>query len=216
MQEDHTMMTEDEKIVTEDFECVDPQVGEHYLHGYVAESLSREACRDFENHVVFCHKCQEDLAYLRWATQQLKDHWTPDGLTPLVITALHDDIGTNLLHHYAEAPLVEQLAASTETGAVRFPFTLTCADGQVSGQFLKRAGHLFFRLQKSAVDCTLIYRSPLTASELKLTTSASKMFTLAEGEDKRLGAFDEFVAENTTRGILEALKRFQLFMKSEA
>jgi len=209
MQEDYTMMTEDKKMLTDDFECVDPQVGEHYLHGYVAESLSREACRDFENHVVFCHKCREDLDYLRWATQQLKDHWTPNGLTPLLITALHDDIGTNVLHHYDDAPLVEQLAASTETGAVRFPFTLTCAGGQVSGQFLKRAGHLFFRLTKSAADCTLIYRSPQMPSE-------SKMFTLAEGEDKRLGAFDEFVSENTTQGILEALKRFQLFMKSEA
>ena len=66
------MNMREQEIMTEGFECVDPEVGEQYLHGYVAETLSEDQRQDFEDHLVFCHKCQEDLEYLRWAVQQVK------------------------------------------------------------------------------------------------------------------------------------------------
>lgn len=196
--------------MTEAFECVDPEVGTEYLYNYLAESLSEDQRQDFEDHLVFCHKCQEDLEYLQWALQQLKAHWTPTGtgaLTPLPVTSLVDGNLQDLLHDYYEKPLGDQLAASTEsTAELIFPITIEYANGQVIGQFLKRAGHLFFRLKKSSTECTLIYRSPSAPSE-------SKTFTFREGEDKRLGVFSEFVTTNTIQGMLAAIKQFHIFIK---
>jgi hypothetical protein len=200
-------MKEKHSILTEDFECVDPEVGEQYLHGYVADSLSNEQRQDFDDHLVFCHKCQEDLEYLRWATQQVKTHWTPTGegaLTPLPVTALVDGNLQDLLHDYYEKPLGEQLAAAAETTAeLAFPITMEYANGEIIGQFLKRAGHLFFRLKKSSDTCTLVYTS----------ISESKTFVLREGDDKRLGRFNEFVTTNTIQGMVTAIKQFQLLLK---
>ncbi len=207
------MMTREEHtILMEDFECVDPEVGQHYLHDYLAEILSDEQRQDFDNHLVFCHKCQEDLEYLRWAVQQLRAHWTPTGqiaLTPLSMTSLVDGNLHDLLHDLYEEPLTKRLAAAQETtGTLKFPFTIEFANGQVIGQFLKRAGQLFFRLKKSSNVCTLIYRSPSAPSE-------SKTFEFQEGEDKRLGAFSEFVTTNTVQSMVAAIKQFQIFMKGQ-
>ena len=201
------MMREEHKMLTEDFECVDPEVGTAYLYQYLAEALSEDQRRDFDDHLVFCHKCQEDLDYLRWATQQVKNHWTPTSegaLTPLPLTSLLDGNLQDLSHAYHEAPLLDQLAAAQETtGTVSFPFTIAFANGEVIGQFLKRARHVFFRLKKSSKDCILIYTS----------SSESKIFEFHEGEDKRLGTFSEFVTTNTLQGIVAAIKRFHIFMK---
>lgn len=201
------MKPQDHSILAEDFECVDPEVGEQYLHGYVAEALSETQRQDFEDHLVFCHKCQEDLDYLHWATQQLKSHWTPIGegaLTPLPLTSLLDGNLQDLSHDYHEAPLMDQLAASQKaTGTVSFPFTVEFAEGRVIGQFLKRAGYLFFRVKKSPADCILVYTS----------FSKTKTFAFRAGEEKCLGSFEEFVTTNTIQGMVAAMKRFQLFMK---
>ncbi len=198
--------------MTEEFECVDPEVGEQYLYNYLAETLSEDQRQGFEDHLVFCHKCQEDSEYLRWAVQQLKIHWTLTGkgaLTPLPVTSLVDGNLQDWLHDLYEEPLTERLAAAQEsTGTLKFPITIEFADGQVIGQFLKRAGHLFFRLKKSLNGCTLIYRSPSAPSE-------SQAFEFCEGDDKRLGPFSEFVTTNTVQGMVAAIKQFQIFMQQK-
>jgi hypothetical protein len=139
--------------------------------------------------------------------QQLKTHWAPDGtgsLTPLPLTSLLDGNLQDLSPDYHEAPLMDQLAAAQETtGTVSFPFTVEFANGQVIGQFLKRAGHLFFRLKKSSATCTLIYTS----------SPEHKTYVFQEGDDKRLGLFEEFVTTNTMQGMVAAIKRFHIFMK---
>jgi hypothetical protein len=204
------IQSQEQKTISAEFECVDPEVGEQCLYKYLAETLSEEQRQEFEHHLVFCHKCQEDLEYLGWAVQQLKTHWTSTGtgaLTPLPVTSLVDGNLQDWLHDFYEEPFMEKLAASKETArAVSFPVTVKYAKGQVIGQFLKRGKQLFFRLKKSSNDCTLIYRSPSTPSE-------SKTFEFREGEDKRLGPFSEFVTSNTIQGMLAAIKRFHLFMK---
>jgi hypothetical protein len=202
------MNTHEHESLTEDFECVDPEVGEQYLYQYLAETLSEDQRQGFEDHLVFCHKCQEDLEYLRWAVQQLKTHWTPT-IMPLPVTSLVDGNQQDLLHDYYEEPFMDQLAASQKTAeVVSFPITVKYAKGEVIGQFLKRGKQLFFRLKKSSNDCTLIYRSPSAPSE-------SKTFEFCEGQDKRLGTFSEFVTSNTIQGMLAAIKQFHIFMKQK-
>ena len=80
----------------------------------------------------------------------------------LPITSIIDGIGIDLTDAY-HRPIVNQLAAaSTSSERIFFPITVVYAEGQVIGQFLKRAGQLFFRLSESAINneksiCTLVY-----------------------------------------------------------
>jgi len=196
----------EQAVIREEMECVDPEIGTQYLDRYIAETLSESQKQAFEDHLIFCLKCQEEINYLRWALQQLKAHWTPT-IMPLPVTSLVDGNLQDWLHDFYEEPFMDQLAASKETaGTVSFPITIEFANGQVIGQFLKRAGYLFFRLKKSSAECLLIYGSPSAPS-------ASKTFEFREGEDKRLGAFREFVTTNTIQGMLAAIKRFHLLLK---
>lgn len=139
------MKNHEQENVTNEFVCVDPEVGEHYLYAYLAETLSETQKQEFEDHLIFCRKCQEDLEYMHWAVQQLKSYHTQIATTgeecsqskspqdasfsqdnseiffqsyldvPLPVTSVTDGNAQNLIHDYHEKPLIDQLAASAET-----------------------------------------------------------------------------------------------------
>lgn len=204
------MSKQEQETIANDFVCVDSEVGEHYLYKYLAETLSDDQKQEFEDHLIFCRKCQEDIEYMRWTIQQLKAAWKPvleDEDSLLRVTSIFDGNFQDLLHDYYEKPLTDQLAAAAKTsGELTFPITVEYMGGQVIGQFLKRAGQLFFRLKKSSYRCILMYKSPSVPSE-------SKTFEFREGEDKRIGPFREFVHSNTIQGMLKAIKQFRLLLK---
>ena len=209
----------------EDFVCVDPDVGEAYLEAYRAKTLTQTQQQEFEDHLVFCLKCQRDLKYLQWVVRHLKEHQTqifpphsePVQLpeTPLPVSAVSDGKAQDLMHDYYEKPLQEQFAASAEHPAeLTFPITVEYAEGQVIGQFLKRTGYLFFRLKKNrrvqegAGEYRLVYTSPHDPAD-------TRIFTLQEGDDRCLGLFSEFVPSKTIQGMVAAIRQFQLAIKRQ-
>lgn len=220
-----------EDILSYDLECVDPEVRASHLYAYLAETLSAQARHIFDDHLFFCRKCQEDRNYLEWAIRQLQAYAVQNQASldgereisfflekhlgvPLPVTSIHDGNQRPLRDEYYEKPLLNQLAAAGGTSAeLTFPFTVEYAGGQVVGEFLKRAGYLFFRMKKSAINqhkvgCTLIYTSPTDPPKI-LT------FDLEEGDDRRLGLFQEFVSSNTIQGMLAAIKQFQVIVKKQ-
>ena len=71
--------------------------------------------------------------------RQTKEVLPTDRDLPLPVTAILDGNAQDLIQDYYKLPLMEQLAASTETTAeLTFPMTVEYAGGQVIGQFLKR------------------------------------------------------------------------------
>lgn len=219
-----------EKGMLEEFACIDPEVGSVYLDGYVMETLSEDQRQAFENHLVFCLPCQEGLAYRRWLVDQLQQH-PPANFTfsspqavfffetfldkPLPVTSISTPDIPELIDEYQGKAVVERFAASTEaSGKLTFPITVKYVDGQVIGQFHKRAGQLFYELKKSTIGgetfpCALIYTPPSDSDDFKV-------FQLREGLNKRLGAFQEFVPSETIQGMLKVMKQFQLVVKERA
>ncbi|GAK61626.1 hypothetical protein U27_01527 [Candidatus Vecturithrix granuli] len=218
----------------EAFQCVDPEQGSAWLYGYAADTLAAEERQAFEDHLCFCLKCQEDLEWLRellhslqasppvslrvTLTRLIQQGIAPaEGLEfffqlyercPLPVTAIEDGNQMPLLTEYQEMPLFERLAASTESSDLAFPLTVTYLNGAIIGQFRRRAGQLFFRLQSEsltdqALACVLQYPSPLEPE-----TVAS--LTVRPGEEKRLGPFRAFAPSNTMQEMLTTLKRFEL------
>lgn len=211
--------------LTEDFVCVDPEVGEAYLEAYMAKMLTKSQQQEFEDHLVFCLKCQRNLKYLQWVIRHLKDHHAqifpahsaPGQLpeAPLAVSAVRDGKAQDLMHDYYQKPLQEQFAAAAEHPAeLTFPITVEYAEGQVIGQFLKRAGHLFFRLKKNRraqeehPEYRLVYASPYDPAD-------TRIFTLQEGDDRCLGPFSEFVPSKTIQGMVAAIRQFQLAFKRQ-
>lgn len=217
--------TSNSQDMTEDFVCVDPEVGEAYIEAYLAKTLTHTQQQEFEDHLVFCLKCQRDLKYLQWVVRNLKEHhaqiFTTQSETgqlqdfPLPVIAVRDGKTQDLIHDYYEKPLQEQFAAAAGHPAeLTFPITVEYAEGQVIGQFLKRAGHLFFRLKKNRPaqeepgEYRLIYTSPHDPAD-------TRVFTLQEGDDRCLGLFSEFVPSKTIQAMIAAIKQFQLAFKRQ-
>ncbi|MDY0094169.1 MAG: hypothetical protein RBT80_15855 [Candidatus Vecturithrix sp.] len=223
----------------EAYQCVDPESGSALLYGYAAETLTEQERLAFEDHLCFCLKCQEDLEWLRELLHCLKAsppaslHATltrliqqgiapAEGLEfffrlyerlPLPITAIEDVNQVNLMPEYQEMPLLERLAASTDTHDLAFPLTATYLNGAMIGQFRRRAGQLFFRLQSGsladqAIACVLQYPSPLEPESVV-------SLTVRPGEEKRLGPFRAFAPSNTMQEMLTTLKRFELRLASQ-
>ena len=210
---------------SEELECVDTEVGSPYLHEYLAGTLSASKKQDFEDHLVFCLKCQEDLQYLRWARQQLTKHfissetpgktafWQAYAETPLPMSSVRDGNAQDLSHELYETPFMDQLAAADTIRGIAFPLTVEYAGGQIIGQFRRRAGQLFFKLKKTSdaeehITCMLTYASEADPADVRT-------FEIRAGEDKRLGPFSEFVTAETIQGIVKAIKQFQLVVKKQ-
>lgn len=218
----------------EAYQCVDPESGSALLYGYVAETLTEEKRLAFEDHLCFCLKCQEDVEWLRELLHRLKasppaslcatlTRLIQQGIAPaeglefffrlyerlpLPVTAIEDVNQLNLMPEYQEMPLLERLAASTETHDLAFPLTVTYFNGAMIGQFRRRAGQLFFRLQSGnlagqVAACVLQYPSPLEPESVASVT-------VRPGEEKRLGPFRAFAPSNTMQELLAAIKRFEL------
>lgn len=206
--------------------CIDLEFRKDSFNEYIDGTLSEQQRREFEDHILLCHKCREDIDYLMWVGQkaqqyqeQLKEKMsTTHPLSslqhylapPLPVTSILDWNQVNLTADYYREPMRERLVADTGlSGELSFPFTITYAEGKIVGQFWRRASQIFFRLEKSTIaevsyTCVLVY----TSSE-----SEKKVFEFREGEEKRIGAFREIVKSETIQGMLEAMQKFQLIVK---
>jgi len=208
------MKTQDQENIPE-FICVDPDVRTQYFDGYLDGTLSEADKQEFEDHLLFCFKCREDFEYWQWVIRKLqgisKFFFQNYVDRPLPVYSVYDRNQLDLTPYYDEKPLMNRLAASSgRSDRLAFPVTVEYAEGQVAGQFWKRTGQLFYRLHKSTIGqetvaCTLIYTSSTDPSDVRT-------FEFREGQEKRLGAFREFVPSDTIQGMLEAMKRFQLVM----
>jgi len=212
-------LPEDLSDPDEEFICPDPELRTRALHGYLNRSLSDAQQREFEQHLSLCLKCREDVDYLHWTGRQFQARRFPslqrNGESPIFSPdALYDFAKTDLLPVYHDHPLTGQLAAASSTvSGAAFPITVEYAQGQVIGEFWKRVGDLFFHLKRSTIHskkvrCILIYRA-VSAGEAELT------FEFQEGEQKRLGPFQQFAASETIEDVARAIKRFQLMAKPE-
>ncbi len=206
----NTMNTEEHTYNIDELFCLDAQAGSLRLSEYLAEVLSEQQKQEFEDHLRFCLKCQEELNYVRWVIRQLKGFESK--LVPLPVIAIYDWNNKNLIHEYYETPLVKEFAAAGEhTDGLTFPITVEYDNGKVIGEFWKRAGQFSFLLKKHRLDqegygWSLVYTSASDPSDVKT-------FELHEGKEAWLGAFCEFVRSNTPKAILETLKQFQVFLK---
>lgn len=195
--------------LTDDFICLDEAIRARYFDKYMCGTLSAPQRQEFEEHVRICFKCQEDVGYFRWVTRALTAC-----AEPLPVSAIYDYQHFDLKPYYDEKPLSDRLAAAKDTSSrLTPPVTIEYLKGQVVGQFWKRPGGLFFRLKKSTIGpkrlvCTLIYTSEADPSD-------TRTFEFREGEEKRLGLFEEFVASDTIQAMLAAIKRFQLVLKDK-
>lgn len=208
--------TEEMALLAEGYCCVDPEVGEHLLRGYVAGTITDDQRQEFEQHFVFCRKCQEDLRYLTWVISQTKEYqhaiFSPSFTEgALMVTAVFDGLRHNLLDEYREMPFTDRLAAAAdETVELEFPYQVEYQHGQVIGEFRKRAGQLFFKATQhqngpELASLMLVYTSPCDSTDIK-------RFELRVNEDTSLGAFAEFVPQETVQGMVAALRQFQVWV----
>lgn len=211
--------------ITDDFICLDEQSRDRYFQGYLAGTLSEAQRQEFEDHIRVCFKCREELddeqhrhfnrivRHLK-AYRQYEDAAGVFFAEPLPITMISDYGQRDLLPYYKETPFPDRLAASSgASSAVQFPVTVEYAQGQLIGQFWNRAGQLVFRLKKSALGqeqgrCQLIYTSGSDPPEVHT-------FDIREGQDQRLGPFEDFIASDTLHDVSTALQRFQVILKKE-
>lgn len=68
-----TTALEQELLRTDAYVCVNPEIGQ-YLRQYVDGRLSDSQYQEFSDHLVFCLKCQEEVAYIRWVIDTLQSH----------------------------------------------------------------------------------------------------------------------------------------------
>jgi hypothetical protein len=203
--------------------CLDPQVGSQRLSDYLTETLSSDERAEFEHHLSYCLKCQEELVYLSWVLHQVATRPRPgSSASPLqdssknftaqygellAVTSLYDWNQEDLTHAYYETPLVERLAASTDTSeSLTFPVTVEYAGGLAIGQFWRRAGQLSYRLTKSPpehVSCLLYF--PIT------NPSDAQTFEVRPNVEQWLGEVRAFIAADTPAAIIHALKQFHLY-----
>lgn len=208
--------------------CVDSELRNQYLAGYQQNSLSDPERQEFELHLDFCLNCQratgfprqDDDEYVEWAIDKFQAVAPAEFVfqqyaeKPLPVSAIYDYHHLDLKSYYDEKPLSDRLAAAKDTPTrLAPPVTIEYLEGQVVGQFWKRPGGLFFRLKKSTIGqkrvvCTLIYISESDPSD-------TRTFEFREGEEKRLGLFEDFVTSDTIQAMIDAIKRFQLVLKDK-
>lgn len=202
-------LPEDLSDPDEEFLCPDPEVRERCLHGYLSHALSDRERREFEAHLGLCFKCREDVDYFRWTARQIRNVQRISAEPALSPEALYDFAGTDLLPYYNDRPLTEQLAAASgRVGRVGFPVTVEYLQGQVVGEFRKRAGYLFFHLKRSTVGAQQVACALVFSAERD--PGGERAFELQEGDEKRLGPLRDFAASDTIQDITQALKRFRL------
>ena len=213
-----------EECLTGECICIDPPIGV-YRDDFIAGSLAEPQQQKFEDHLLFCLKCQDDVAYFWWIMTTLKTRHvarrdSPEErgsfreapACPLPVHAVYDRKHLDLTADYFDAFRQKQFAAaSTYAGSIAYPLTVEYANGEVIAQFRKRVDKLFFRLEKNTMkersdNGILVHTSPVDPSLIKT-------FELHQGDDLCLGMFEEFVMSETIQGMLDALKQFQLFLK---
>ena len=62
---------EQELFDADDYVCVNPDIGRR-LPEYRDHALTDAQQQSFEHHLLFCQKCQDDLAYFQWLVDALK------------------------------------------------------------------------------------------------------------------------------------------------
>ena len=60
-----------ELLDADDYVCVNPDIGRR-LPEYRDHALTDAQQQSFEHHLLFCQKCQDDLAYFQWLVDALK------------------------------------------------------------------------------------------------------------------------------------------------
>ncbi len=66
---------EQELLEADEYVCVNAKLGD-LLHDYVDGILAETERKRFENHLIFCQKCQDDVAYFQWMTTTLNTRQT--------------------------------------------------------------------------------------------------------------------------------------------
>ena len=173
------------------------------------------------DHLEWCAGCAEEVLRIRLieadmaSESQSAPPFSREHLNKaLPVTAVYDRNTPDLIHGYYQRPLMERLAASTGTASeLTFPLTVEYADGQVIGEFWKRAGQLFYHLKKCTIQeqtytCVLRYTSSMNPSD-------GRIYELHEGEHKRLGAFRDFVRSDTRQKMLNVIRQFQLLLSQK-
>lgn len=191
------------------------------LYDYATGVSTDQELSIIRDHLELCAKCSEEVLRIRLTEADLASESQSVPLffrehlnEPLPVTAVYDRNTPDLIHDYYQRPLLERLAASTGTASeLTFPLTVEYADGQIVGEFWKRAGYLFYRLKKSALDqqhylCTLVYSSSTDPTDVRT-------FELYEGEHKRIGDFRELVAADTKQAMLQTMQQFRMFLKQK-
>lgn len=193
------------------------------LYDYATGSSDIDDTRIIQDHLELCAACAAEVLRIRLIEAEFDAFPTEDpagvlfredAANPLPVTAVYDRMTSDLIHDYYAKPLMDRLAAATgKDSELTFPITVEYADGQIIGEFWKRAGYLFYRLKKSAHDqqqylYTLVYTSPADPEDLRT-------FELREGENKRLGTFREFVAADTKQTMLQTMRQFRMFLKQK-
>ena len=214
------MKNEEYKVLLDEYECIDQNRG-RYIYDYMTGAVSETQKQEFEDHLILCLKCQEDVEYMRSVVRRLKAYEEQKSTErietlpeiPLTVTMIADRNDLDITPDYYGESWREELAASTGTSdTFAFPITVEYADGRVIAQFLKRMGQVFFRLKEVTIDpqefeCALVY-TPSCASSAEAET-----FECQEEREIRLGTFHELFPADTPQGTLDGIKQFQCVLK---
>jgi anti-sigma factor RsiW len=94
----------------EDYVCVNPDIGRD-LHDFIDNILPEPRRKRFDNHLLFCQKCQNDVAYFRGIVSALKSRPLATRVAPQILIArLADAIAWEM----AWTPLAQTAAGSQE------------------------------------------------------------------------------------------------------
>lgn len=215
-------MNEDD-LLSEEFLCVDPEVGEQYFERYFAGSLSPDQSQTFERHLELCRNCQERLdslgeePYTQWietALAQCPQTALLDAAEqPLPPTSILGPGGVEYIRQYYHPPAAATLAAAGAEQRQQLHLTVTYANGQATGTFRRRGTQLYFALQihqqaSPPFTGALTYASPDNPEE-------NRRFEARDGGEIRLGGLTEFCAEFTVQGLLEGIRQFHLTLRQD-
>ena len=87
---------EEELLETDEYICLNPEIG-RWLHKYVEHELSDTQRQNFEAHLLFCQKCQDDLAYVQGIVNALKRRSATANAVPRIpIARFADEIALEI------------------------------------------------------------------------------------------------------------------------
>lgn len=214
----------EQEIHTQDYQRLHVRVSKglhppiEKLYDYATGVSTEQELSIIRDHLELCAGCAEEVLRIRLIeadiapeSQSALPFFREHLNEALPVTAVYDRNTPDLIHDYYQRPLLERLAASSGTASeLTFPLTVEYADGQIVGEFWKRAGQLFYCLKKSAIEnqsytCTLRYTSSTNPSDVRI-------YELHEGEHKRIGDFREFVSSDTRQEMLNVMRQFQLVL----